>query len=125
MAFTRIAMCLAEGRPFDLFGDGLQSRSFTYVGDVVRGTIAAIDGSGTYNVGGGEEATMRETITLFEELAGRALEIRDHPAVPGDQRRTKAETSLIRAELGWEPTTTLREGLAAQWAWAAARVAAR
>ena len=50
---------------------------------------------------------------------------RDHPAVPGDQRRTKADTSLIASELGWEPTTTLREGLAAQWEWAAARVAAR
>jgi UDP-glucuronate 4-epimerase len=126
MAFTRIAMCLAEGRPFDLFGDGHQSRSFTYVGDVVRGTIAAMErGSGTYNVGGGEEATMLETIAILEELAGRELEIRSHPAVPGDQRRTKADTSLIRSELGWEPTTTLRDGLAAQWAWAAARCATR
>jgi nucleoside-diphosphate-sugar epimerase len=126
MAFTRIAMCLAEGRPFDLFGDGLQSRSFTYVTDVVRGTILAMQaGSGTYNVGGGEEATMRDTIAIFEELAGRPLEIRDHPAVPGDQRRTKADTTLIRSELGWEPTTSLRDGLAAQWEWAAARVAAR
>ena len=126
MAFTRIAMALAEGRPFDLFGDGLQSRSFTYVGDLVQGTIAAMDGgSGTYNLGGGEEATMRDTIAIFEELAGRRLDIRDHPAVPGDQRRTKADTSLIRNELGWEPTTSLREGLAAQWEWAAARVAAR
>ena len=126
MAFTRIAMCLAEGRPFDLFGDGLQSRSFTYVGDVVRATTAAMAGGrGTYNVGGGEEATMRETITILEEIAGRRLDVREHPAVPGDQRRTKAETSLIRRELGWEPTTGLREGLAAQWAWAAARVAAR
>jgi len=126
MAFTRIALCLAEERPFDLFGDGLQSRSFTYVGDVVRATIAAMErGHGTYNVGGGEEATMRDTIAIFEELAGRRLEIRNHPAVPGDQRRTKADTSLIRNELGWEPTTTLREGLATQWEWAAARVAAR
>jgi nucleoside-diphosphate-sugar epimerase len=126
MAFTRIAMCLAGGRPFDLFGDGLQSRSFTYVADVVRGTILAMaGGSGTYNVGGGEEATMRDTIAIFEELAGRQLEIRDHPSVPGDQRRTKADTTLIRSELGWEPTTALRDGLAAQWEWAAARVAAR
>ncbi|MEI7759699.1 MAG: NAD-dependent epimerase/dehydratase family protein [Thermoleophilia bacterium] len=126
MAFTRIAMCLAENRPFDLFGDGLQSRSFTYVGDVVRGTIAAMGrGSGTYNIGGGEEATMLETIAIFEELAGRPLEIRSHPPVPGDQRRTKADTSLARAELGWEPTTSLRAGLAAQWEWAVARVAAR
>ena len=56
--------------------------------------------------------------------AGRSRSAR-HPAVPGDQRRTKADTSLIRAELGWEPATTLRDGLAAQWEWAAARVAAR
>ena len=68
---------------------------------------------------------MRDTIALFEELAGRQLEIRSHPSVPGEQRRTKADTSLIRAELGWEPTTTLRDGVAAQWEWAAARVAAR
>ncbi len=126
MAFTRIATCLAEGRPFDLFGNGLQSRSFTYVGDVVRGTISAMDrGRGTYNVGGGEEATMLDTIAVFEELAGRRLELHHHEAVPGDQQRTKADTSLIRDELGWEPTTTLRVGLAAQWEWAAARVAAR
>jgi len=126
MAFTRIAMCLAEGRPFDLFGDGHQSRSFTYVGDVVRGTIAAMEnGRGTYNVGGGEEATMLETIAILEELSGRVLEVRSHPAVPGDQRRTKADTSLIRAELGWEPTTKIREGLGAQWEWAAARCASR
>jgi UDP-glucuronate 4-epimerase len=126
MAFTRIATCLAEGRPFDLFGDGHQSRSFTYVGDVVRGTIAAMErGRGTYNIGGGEEATMLETIAIFEQLAGHPLEIRSHPAVPGDQRRTKADTSLIRSDLGWEPTTTLRAGLAAQWAWAAGRVAAQ
>lgn len=125
MAFTRIAMCLAEGRPFDLFGDGHQSRSFTYVGDVVRATIAAMQGGrGTYNVGGGEEATMLEMIAILEELAGRALDVRSHPAVPGDQRRTKADTSLIRSELGWQPTTALREGLAAQWGWAAGRVAA-
>jgi UDP-glucuronate 4-epimerase len=126
MAFTRIAMCLAEGRPFDLFGDGLQSRSFTYVGDVVRGTVAAMErGYGTYNLGGGEEATMRDTIDRFEQLAGRSLEIREHPSVPGDQRRTKADTTLIRDQLGWVPTTSLRDGLVAQWQWAAARVAAR
>jgi len=126
MAFTRIALALAQGRPFDLFGDGLQSRSFTYVGDVVEATIAAMErGSGTYNVGGGEEATMRETIAVLERLAGRRLDVREHPAVPGDQRRTKADTQRIRSELGWQPSTTLAAGLAAQWEWVAGRVAAR
>jgi nucleoside-diphosphate-sugar epimerase len=126
MAFTRVATCLAEGRPFDLFGDGLQSRSFTYVHDVVGATVVAMEsGRGTYNVGGGEEATMRATIALLEEIAGRTLDVREHPAVPGDQRRTKADTALIGRELGWAPRTPLRDGLAAQWEWAAARVAAR
>ena len=126
MAFARITSCLAEGRLFHLFGDGKQSRSFTYVGDVVNATIAAMErGSGTYNVGGGEEATMRETIALLESVAGRALEIEHDQQVPSDQRRSMADTTLIRSELGWEPTTTLREGLAAHWEWAAARVAAR
>jgi nucleoside-diphosphate-sugar epimerase len=126
MAFTRIAFALAEGRPFDLFGDGLQSRSFTYVGDVVAATIAAMErGSGTYNVGGGTEATMRETIGILEGVSGRRLDVRQHPPVPGDQRRTKADTARIRRELGWAPRTGLQEGLAAQWEWAAARVAPR
>ena len=125
MAFTRIAFALAEGRPFDLYGDGLQSRSFTYVSDVVAATLAALEGgSGTYNVGGGTEATMLETIAILEGFAGRRLEVRSHPAVPGDQRRTLADTTLIRTELGWEPRVGLEEGLSSQWAWAAGRVAA-
>ena len=126
MAFTRIAFALAEGRPFDLYGDGLQSRSFTYVDDVVAATAAAMErGAGTYNVGGGTEATLQETIAILERLAGRPLDVRRHPAVPGDQRRTRADTSRIRADLGWEPRVGLEEGLEAQWAWAAARVAPR
>ena len=126
MAFTRIAFALAEGRPFDLYGDGRQSRSFTYVDDVVAATVAAMErGAGTYNVGGGTEATLQETIAVLERLAGRTLDVRRHPAVPGDQRRTQADTSRIRADLGWEPAVGLEQGLEAQWAWAAARVAPR
>jgi nucleoside-diphosphate-sugar epimerase len=124
MAFTRIALALAQGRTFELFGDG--SRSFTYVGDVVEATIEAMErGEGTYNVGGGTEVSMREAISSFERLAGRKLDLREHPAVAGDQRRTKADTTRIRAALGWEPTTSFEDGLQAQWEWAAARVAAR
>jgi len=126
MAFTRIAFALAEDRPWDLFGDGEQTRSFTYVSDVVDATIIAMDrGSRTYNVGGGTEVSMRTAIGLFEQLAGRTLDVREHPAIPGDQRRTKADTTRIHAELGWQPTTELADGLRAQWEWAAARVAAR
>jgi UDP-glucuronate 4-epimerase len=121
MAFTRIARALADNGHFDLFGDGAQSRSWTYVGDVVAATIAAMErGSGTYNVGGALEASMHETIALFETVSGRQLDLRRHDEpVAGDQRRTKADTTRIRAELGWEPRVSLEDGIARQWDWAA------
>ncbi len=123
MAFTRIVTALATGGRFELYGDGDQSRSWTYVGDVVEGTIAAFGGQGTYNVGGALEASMNESIELFERLAGRTLDVRRHEdPVPGDQRRTKADTTRIRAELGWEPQVSLEEGAARQWSWASANV---
>ncbi len=126
MAFTRIAFALAAGTRFELYGDGSQSRSWTYVGDVVDATIRAMSGgTGTYNVGGALEASMNEAIELFEQLAGTTLDVRRTSAVPGDQRRTAADTSRIRAELGWSPTVSLEEGLARQWEWASATVAAR
>lgn len=126
MAFTRIVFALAEGGVFELYGDGSQSRSWTYVGDVVGATIAAMErGSGTYNVGGAIEASMNESIELLERISGRTLDVRRHPAVPGDQKRTKADTARIRRELGWEPGVTLEEGLSRQWQWASDRVTSR
>jgi nucleoside-diphosphate-sugar epimerase len=125
MAFAGVVTALAEGRPFTLFGDGEQSRSFTYVGDVVRATVEAMErapAGALYNVGGGEEATMNEALGLLERIAGRRLELRREPAVPGDQRRTRADTTRIRDALGWEPTVPLEEGLRAQWEWSSVRV---
>jgi nucleoside-diphosphate-sugar epimerase len=125
MAFTRIAFALAEGATFELHGDA--SRSWTYVGDVVDGTVRAMEaGTGTYNVGGALEASMSEAIELFERISGRALDVRRDPvAVAGDQQRTKADTTRIRSDLGWEPTVSLEEGVSRQWEWASAKVTAR
>ncbi len=126
MAFTKLVHCLISGEPFDLYGDGEQSRGWTYVDDVVEATILAMSGgSGTYNVGGGVEASLREGIDILEGLAGRSLEIRKQPPVPGDQRRTNADTTRIRTELGWAPTVSLEDGLRAQWEWASATVGAQ
>jgi len=127
MAFTRIAEALAEGRSFELYGDGGQSRSFTYVADVVEATVLALgaEPGTTYNVGGGVEATMREAIELFERISGRTLELIPGPPAAGDMRRTKADVTRICADLGWEATTPLEDGLRSQWEWASGRVAAR
>ena len=126
MAFTKMVTCLAQGRPFDLYGDGSQSRSFTYVGDAVEATIAAMEGGragATYNVGGGAEVSMLQAIEVLGRVSGRRLEVVRHPRREGDAVRTAADTSRIRADLGWEPLTEFEDGLAAQWRWAAARVA--
>ncbi len=121
MFFRRVVDALAAGTPFEIFGDGRQSRSFTYVADVVTATIAAMEkamGGALYNVGGGEEATVREAIDLLQELSGRTLDVRYGSPAQGDVRRTCADTSRIEAELGWKPGTTLRDGLTAEWDWA-------
>lgn len=128
MAMTRMLEALADGTGFPLFGDGSASRSFTYVADVVTATIAAMDNGASgavYNVGGGEEASLREAIALAEGIAGRALQVDRHPAAAGDVRRTRADVGAARRVLGWEPRTSLVDGLAAQWEWVAGRVAAR
>jgi UDP-glucuronate 4-epimerase len=122
MAFPRVVAALIEAHPFTLYGDGEQSRSFTYVGDVVAASLLAMEeavSGSVYNVGGGQEATMNQTIELLEGISGRRLEVQRREAVAGDQRRTKADTTRIKEDLGWQPRTSLEEGLRAQWEWAA------
>jgi len=126
MAFTRMCFALAEGRPFDLYGDGTQTRECTYVSDLVAATMLAMErGEGTLNVGGGVEASILETIAILERVAGRKLDVRPGPPVPGDQRRSLADTTQIHEQLGWEPRVSLEDGLSAQWEWASAKVAPR
>jgi nucleoside-diphosphate-sugar epimerase len=127
MFMRRVCEALLAGTTFELYGDGEQSRSFTYVGDAVDATIAAMErapAGAVYNVGGGEEATVLAAIELLEEVAGRPLDVRRVEAAKGDVARTKADVTRIGDALGWAPRTRLRDGLAAMWAWASARVAA-
>jgi nucleoside-diphosphate-sugar epimerase len=127
MAFTSMLEALAGGGTFRLYGDGTRSRSFTYVADAVAGTIVALERGKRgeiYNVGGGEEASMAAAIALAEEIAGRELAVERHGEAAGDVRRTRADVSKAERDLGWAPTTSLADGLATQWDWVTARVAA-
>jgi len=123
MAFARMVAAVANDEEFELYGDGSQSRSFTYVDDIVDATIRALGApAGVYNVGGGEETTMRDALTLLGELAGRPVRIVPRPPQTGDMRRTSADTTRFERATGWRASTPLRDGLAAHLSWASARV---
>jgi UDP-glucuronate 4-epimerase len=127
MFFRRVCDLLQRGGTFEIYGTGEQSRSFTYVADAVEATIATMErapAGAVYNVGGGEEASMLEAIALLERISGRSLDVTHVDRARGDVLRTKADVSRIRDALGWEPRTSLAEGLEAMWSWTAARVAA-
>ena len=128
MAFTRMLEALASRSGFPLYGDGSASRSFTYVNDAITGTIAAMEQGKPgliYNIGGGEEATMREVFALAERISGRTLRIESQDAAAGDVKRTRADGTRAAAHLGWAPSTPLDRGLGEHWRWVADRVAVR
>jgi UDP-glucose 4-epimerase len=121
MAFTRIARALLAGAEFTLLGDGTQSRDVTFVGDAVAATRAAMecrDAHGSYNIGGGSEATLSSVIARFEDLADRSLNVRHAPVAAGDVRRTAADISRAWSDLGWRPEVTLDDGVEQHFRWA-------
>ena len=128
MAFARMLRAMAGGEPFEVYGDGGQSRGFTFVADAVEATVRAMRQAppgAVYNVGGGGEATMLEAIAAAEAASGRRLVVEFRPAAAGDVRRTAPDITRIRQELGWSPRVPLADGLAAQWQWAWATVGSR
>ena len=114
---------LARGEETIVFGDGLQTRDFVFVGDVVAALLAAAghDG-GVFNVGTGEETTVLGLHRACAEVAGREAEPRLEPARLGDVRRSVLDVSLAAAELGFRAQTGLAEGLARTWAWTVEQV---
>ncbi len=103
MGFHRFIRAALLGEPISLFGDGEQSRDFTFVGDAVAATMAAGDRGrpgAVYNIGGGSRVTINHVLDLVGRLTGRRLEIRRLPAEKGDMRDTFADTSRAAAELG-------------------------
>jgi UDP-glucose 4-epimerase len=103
---------MARGEDTLIFGDGLQTRDFVYVGDVVGALLAAAGREGgTFNIGTGQETTVLELYRLCAEVAGSKAEPRFEPARLGDARRSVLDVSRAAAELGWRPATPLAEGL--------------
>lgn len=120
MALARFMQALATGQEIEVFGDGEQARDFTYISDVVDGTVKAagraVSGQ-VINLGGGSRVTINQVLATLEEVSGMQVRKRNLPATPGDPKHAVASINLARERLGWEPRVTLRDGLTQQWEW--------
>jgi UDP-glucose 4-epimerase len=120
MAFHKFLKAARDGRPISVYGDGEQTRDFTFVVDIVAATRAAASQGRpgfVYNVGGGERLTLNRVLETIEGVTGRRLEILREPVQKGDMRDTFADTTAARQDLGFRSTVALPEGLAREWAW--------
>jgi nucleoside-diphosphate-sugar epimerase len=114
MAFSRLVRAALSGEEFELYGDGAQTRDFTFVGDVVEALLAAARSTwcGVANVGGGSRRSLNEAVDVVRDLCGEVRVVR-RPRALGDVHDTAADISVAAAAFGWHPRTSLREGLAA------------
>jgi UDP-glucuronate 4-epimerase len=119
LALFRFTQWISEGRPVQVYGDGEQSRGFTYLDDIARGTIQALKPLGyeIINLGGHEVITINDLITLIEDVIGKKAIVEHGPAVLADMRSNWADVRKAGELLGWEPQVDLREGVKrlAEW----------
>jgi len=119
MSMFRFAQWISEGQPVLLFGDGEQTRGFTYVDDIARGTILGLKPLGyeVINLGGHESVTINHLIQMFEDLIGRPAVVSQLPAHPADMLANWADCTKARHILGWEPEFSLMDGISRLIAW--------
>jgi UDP-glucuronate 4-epimerase len=128
MAMRQMCEAVVAGSSFAVYGDGFQSRDFTFVTDACDATVraaSAAEPSAIYNVGGGAEASLARVVEIVERLAGARLELRRVAHQRGDVRRTAADTSAARRDLGWRPSVDLEDGLRAELEWVRNATSAR
>lgn len=120
MGFHKFLSAAIEGRPITRYGDGEQTRDFTFVADAVEATRAAglhgVPGE-VYNVGGGSRVSVNEVFDLVGRVTGRPVQLELLPAQMGDMRDTYADTTRARETLGFQPSVTLADGLHAEYQW--------
>jgi len=120
MAFHRFLSAARDGAPVQVFGDGKQTRDFTFVDDIVTATRRAGDSGRpgcVYNVGGGRRVSLEDVLRTIEQVTGRKLALTRDEAQKGDMRDTFADTTAAKRDLGFRSTVTLPEGLAREWDW--------
>ena len=119
MSIFRFIRWIAEGDPVIVYGDGTQERDFTYVDDIARGTILGLKPRGyeVINLGGDQPASVKAVVAHLEDMLGKPARIERKPIHPADVPATWADISRAKRSLGWEPHTSLEQGLQAAVAW--------
>ena len=125
MAIAKFITAIAAERPITLFGDGSSRRDYTFIDDIVAGTVAAIERvePGRYelfNLGGTQTISLAELVAICERTVGKRAAIDRQPDQPGDVPITYANIDRARAELGYAPTTRPEDGIPRYWAWSRA-----
>jgi nucleoside-diphosphate-sugar epimerase len=113
MSLFRFVQWISEGRPVHIYGDGRQSRDFTYVDDIARGTVLGLQpvGYDVINLGSDQPAGLMDAVHTVEELVGRPAQLKFLPAQPADVPATWADITRARERLGWQPRVSLVDGL--------------
>ncbi|MCH8851022.1 MAG: GDP-mannose 4,6-dehydratase [Planctomycetes bacterium] len=115
LAIHKFARLIEAGQPIPVFGDGSMMRDFTYIDDIIDGVLRAMDrceGYHIYNLGESQPVTLSDLISSIEEALGKEAVIDRRPPQPGDVQRTYADVTLAGRDLGYEPSTSIRTGLA-------------
>jgi len=114
-------LAVIEATPLTIYGDGEQSRDFTYVANIVDETLRACEASGAsgkvFNGGTGVRIKLNDVVKLMEQITGRKIPVNYEPPRAGDIRDSQAEISLARKVLGYSPFITFEEGLRRTWEW--------
>ena len=120
MAFHKFLRATMLGEPIGVYGDGDQTRDFTFISDAVNANVLAATrgvAGRVYNIGGGSRVSVNGVLAMIERVTGRRPTVNVDPAQKGDMRHTYADTSRAHADLGYAPTVGLEEGLAAEHQW--------
>jgi nucleoside-diphosphate-sugar epimerase len=118
---SRFMLALLEGQPPVVYGDGEQSRDFTYIENVVDETLRACEAPGAsgmvFNGGTGSRITLNQVLDLLGRITGKTVQARYDPPRAGDIRDSQADITLARKVLGFEPSVCFEEGLRRTWDW--------
>ena len=120
MGFQRFLTAVRDGKPITVYGDGEQTRDFTFVGDIVAANLAAAERGrpgNVYNIGGGSRVTLNHVLELIAKVTGKKVTIQREPDQKGDMRHTYADTAAARRDLAFNPKVSLENGLDQQYRW--------